>query len=542
MDKRTLYAVVLAIFVMVSYSYVIQKFYPAPKESPVQINKTETVSSTISNVSQPLAPSTFDSAILLPSETRVLSTDNVTYEFSDMGGCLKSIKIKKYNGLEQKEPEHIYDAKFSQDAIFSIVGIGEEGDLSKTKYNFSKTSNSFEYTTVLKNKLEIKKIFSLQQENGLAAEIVISNASGALQKINYSMVGASNMKSSTAIDKRFIETMVFIKGKQKKIRGVSANKQNNIYTGNIDLLSMQGKYFTLVMKPYQPTVSLTVSKNIDNDIYSVIQSDTIEVPSGSSVSSKFLLYSGPVNYTLMSGYGAGIEKSINMGIFSDISNILLSSLKFLYKLTHNYGVAIILLALIISILLYPLTLKSVKSMKQMQLIQPKMDKLRKELKDNPQKLNKEIMELYKKNKVNPFGGCLPMLLQMPIFIALYQAFMRAIELKNAKFLWISDLSTPDRAFSLFSGGFSVNILPILMAITMFFQQKMSIPASSSTAGAEDSVQQQQKMMLVLMPVLFGFIFYNMPSGLVLYWFINTLIMFFQQVKVSKQFHVENAIV
>ena len=136
-----------------------------------------------------------------------------------------------------------------------------------------------------------------------------------------------------------------------------------------------------------------------------------------------------------------------------------------------------------------------------------------------------------------------MLLQMPIFIALYQAFMRAVELKNAKFLWINDLSMPDKAFSLFSGGFSVNILPILMAITMFFQQKMSMPASAaSSAGAEDSVQQQQKMMLVLMPVLFGFIFYNMPSGLVLYWFINTLIMFFQQVKVSKQFHVENAIV
>lgn len=182
-------------------------------------------------------------------------------------------------------------------------------------------------------------------------------------------------------------------------------------------------------------------------------------------------------------------------------------------------------------------------MRQIQLLQPKIDKLRKEFKDNPQKLNKEIMEMYKKYKVNPFGGCLPMLLQMPIFIALYQALIRAIELKNARFLWIKDLSMPDKAFflpfsSLIGRNIPVNILPILMAITMFFQQKISAPASKVN-DKEDVMQQQQKMMAVLMPVMFGAIFYNMPSGLVLYWFINTLFMLFQQIKMAKSFHVEN---
>jgi YidC/Oxa1 family membrane protein insertase len=150
------------------------------------------------------------------------------------------------------------------------------------------------------------------------------------------------------------------------------------------------------------------------------------------------------------------------------------------------------------------------------------------------------MELYKKYKVNPFGGCLPMLLQMPIFIALYQALIRAIELKNAKFLWIADLSNPDKAFllptkSVVGTNIPINILPILMAITMFLQQKFSNP-HSNVIDKEDVMQQQQKMMAVLMPVMFGVIFYNMPSGLVLYWFINTLIMFFQQIRMAKSFH------
>src|SRR3989338_7226976 len=127
----------------------------------------------------------------------------------------------------------------------------------------------------------------------------------------------------------------------------------------------------------------------------------------------------------MASYQAGIENSIARTTFGAISELLISALNLFYKISRNYGVAIILLAVLIALVLYPLTLKSFRSMKEMQILQPKMDRLRKEYKDSPQKLNKEIMELYKKHKVNPFGGCLPMLLQMPVFIALYQPFSRA---------------------------------------------------------------------------------------------------------------------
>jgi YidC/Oxa1 family membrane protein insertase len=171
-------------------------------------------------------------------------------------------------------------------------------------------------------------------------------------------------------------------------------------------------------------------------------------------------------------------------------------------------------------------------MKEMQILQPKIEALRKELKDNPQKLNKEIMELYKEHKVNPLGGCLPLLLQMPIFFALYQALIRSVALRGAHFLWIKDLSSPDKAFVLKNSipflGNQVNILPILMAIGMYVQQKISMAKTTGDAA------QQQKMMTIIMPVMFGVIFYQMPSGLVLYWFVNSLLMLSYQFRINRQ--------
>jgi YidC/Oxa1 family membrane protein insertase len=199
---------------------------------------------------------------------------------------------------------------------------------------------------------------------------------------------------------------------------------------------------------------------------------------------------------------------------------------------HNWGLAIIILSIAVYFLLFPLSIKQMRSMKEMQLLQPKIEALRKDLKDNPQRLNKEIMELYKEHKVNPLGGCLPLLFQMPIFFALYQALIRSVALRGARFLWITDLSSPDKAFVFKNSipflGNQINILPILMAIGMFVQQKFSMAKATGEAA------QQQKMMSIIMPVMFGVIFYQMPSGLVLYWFVNSLLMLCYQFRINSQ--------
>ena len=600
MDKKTLLAVVLAILVMFSYSHIVQRLYPpAPNEAasfPSEQRVSPSVKSqTLSNTPSSAAVSLSGLSKLDDSSLRKISTHAIDYVLSDVGACIKSITIKKYNGSGKGNEELIYDVDYSQNALFSIIKTGfvTKDDLANVRYKYSKIDSGIEYSFKTENGVEIKKIYKVLNNYGLNLELSLINRSNNVLDAKYSIIASSNMKISADTDKRFIEAIVSVDNKQKRIRPSSPKRIENVFFGNSDWVGLQNQYFSIIIKPYhlqnkpyhleeflekstvsspssmapykktvsfdEKTVSFdekdtlhprlnmssTVSKFPNSNIQIELQNDTVMIRPGEAILHKFLLYSGPNNLDFMTYHQSGIENSLNFGTFGSISKLILFTLKYFYKIFHNYGLAIIFLAITITILLYPFTLKSLRSMKQLQLLQPKIDKLRKEYKENPQKLNREMMELYKKNKVNPFGGCLPMVLQMPIFFALYQALSRAIELKDASFLWIKDLSKPDKAFLLptseiFGFSFPINILPIAMAIAMFFQQKISM-AHSSANNTTDVIQQQQKMMSVMMPILFGIIFYNMPSGLVLYWFCNTLITFFQQIQVTRHFHVEGAV-
>src|SRR5208283_4201968 len=208
-------------------------------------------------------------------------------------------------------------------------------------------------------------------------------------------------------------------------------------------------------------------------------------------------------------YHAGLEYVIDFGFFSIIARPLFWVLKLFYKTFHNYGVVIVILTTIVRIPFIPLVSKGQQSMKKLQDIQPRMAEIREKYKNDPQKMQREIMELYKKHKVNPMGGCLPMLLQIPVFFALYKVLLISIELRGAPFmLWIHDLSLKDPSY----------VMPIIMGITMVIQQKMT-PSSMDPA--------QQKMMMI-MPVVFTFMFLSFPSGLVVYWLVNNLLSIAQQ--------------
>lgn len=233
---------------------------------------------------------------------------------------------------------------------------------------------------------------------------------------------------------------------------------------------------------------------------------------------------GPQDLRIISLIKPEWASIVYYGFFDFISNLLFQLLELIYNLVKNWGWAIIILSTVIYLILFPLTIKQMQSMRHMQLLAPKIEELKKLYKDNPQRMHKETMELYKKNKVNPAGGCIPMILQIPIFVSFYQVLNRSIVIKGADFFWIKDLSEPDR---LFTSPVDINILPILMAIGMFIQQKLS------TANTTGEYAQQQKMMTFLMPVIFGFFFYRMPSGLVLYWLINSTLMLAYQIRVNQ---------
>lgn len=221
------------------------------------------------------------------------------------------------------------------------------------------------------------------------------------------------------------------------------------------------------------------------------------------------------DYDLLSKLGSNLELSVDFGVFGILAVPILRCLQFLYKYIPNYGIGIILLTILMRLITFPLQYKSFKSMKKMQKIQPQLQKLKEKYKDDPQRMQKETMELFKKAGANPLGGCLPMILQMPIFFAFYQVLYNAVELVDAPFMgWITDLSVKDPIY----------VLPVLMAASMFLQSKFQ---------PQTSTDPTQKKIMQFMPLIFGFIMKDLPSGLVLYIFVSTVLGMLQQALVYK---------
>ena len=223
-------------------------------------------------------------------------------------------------------------------------------------------------------------------------------------------------------------------------------------------------------------------------------------------------YLGPKGYTYLKSYSLGLEKAVDFGFFGFLGKVAFAVLTSLYKLTGNYGWAIILLTLMIQVLVLPLTLKSFKAAAAMKRVQPMIKEIQDKYKNNPQRLNAEMLNIYRTQKVNPLGGCLPMLLQLPIFWAFFTMLRNAYELRSEGWiLWVKDLSAADRFMDL--GMFHLNLLPLIMGIGMFLQQKMTTATSDPT----------QRRIMYIMPVVFTFMFWTFPSGLVLYWLTNSIV-------------------
>ncbi len=256
-----------------------------------------------------------------------------------------------------------------------------------------------------------------------------------------------------------------------------------------------------------------------------------EIQSGTQQSFEYLLFLGPKKMQVLKQIGNDLDKAVNFGWFDFIAKPAVWLMNFLYSFIPNYGVAIIIMTTMIKGVLWPLGSKSYKSMNAMKKLQPLMTEIREKYKGDKQKMNKEIMGLYKTYKINPVSGCLPMVAQIPVFFALYRMLYEAIELRHAPFFgWIIDLSAPDRLFRfdfsvpLMQPPYGIPVLTIVMGASMLLQQRM-------TPAAGDPMQQK---MMMLMPVVFTFIFINFSSGLVLYWLVNNILSIAQQYYIIKK--------
>ena len=286
--------------------------------------------------------------------------------------------------------------------------------------------------------------------------------------------------------------------------------------GDIKWFSFGGEYFTaLLIPPPSKEITLAIKGSEKALLTADVTTPSVTVPPQGKVNTTYRIYLGPKEEARLEALGVGAEKLLDFGFFTIVAKPLLWFIRLTHRVTGNYGIDIIIISILIKIIFLPLTQISMKSMKEMQKVQPEMTRLKEQYKNDKAKLQQEIMLLYKRRKINPMSGCLPMLIQIPVFIALYNALQNGIEMRHAPFfLWIVDLSAKDPIY----------ITPLIMGATMFIQQKMT-PSAADPAQAK---------MFLLMPVMFTFLFLNFPSGLVLYWLVNNILSIAHQYYLNKK--------
>lgn len=532
MEKRLILALAVSVMIILAFQYMTVK-QPQPI---VTGDKPQEAADRLPVKAQ--APVDVISVPPAEEDTIDVETERYIITFSNIGGAIKEIRLKDFKGYKADGPMILADIARQDDYIMNISSMDADTNLSFAQYGLVKTSDAVIYTTRTKD-WEISKKYILHNSSyGIDLQLTIKNISGSAKSFNYRIVGGSGVTEHTEDGKRSIEATASVDGKFVGYRKPKSGRTVNM--GAVKWAALKNKYFSIILKPMSQSSGQFYGEGADGMLVMGVDVDISSIGPGASAENRFVLYAGPSHIPELTKFGHDFHETVNYGFFGGISKALISVMRFFYSLFHSWGIAIIMLSIFLNIVLFPLTMKSFQSMQKMQALHPQMEKLKKLHKDNPQKLNKEIMELYKKYKINPLSGCLPMLLQMPIFIALYQALMKSIELRNTSFLWIQDLSSPDAVaipVTLPIIGNSIHILPLIMVAAMVMQQKMS---SKTTGGAVTEEQkQQQKMMMIMMPIMFGFIFYNMPSGLVLYWVVNTSLTIVEQMAVMKNTAIES---
>ena len=319
------------------------------------------------------------------------------------------------------------------------------------------------------------------------------------------------------------------KGSLKSLDVSELSKKEHVLKPPVDWVGYGNNYFLNAVIPLGEQGYEVIPRVLDAGkglLQVVYLTEPFQIEGGQEKAFKIRLYVGPKELDCLSQAEHNLVDAVDYGWFSFLAKPALYVLKWLYKYIHNYGVAIILLTILIKIVFWPLTQKSFRSMQAMKKIQPKIAQVREKYKDDREKLNQELMGLYKTYKVNPMGGCLPMVLQIPVFIAFYRMLNTAVELRHEPFMWwINDLTAPDRLHIgipiPYLGG--IPVLTILMGVSMFAQQKMT-PSSGDP---------RQEQVMLLMPLIFTVFFINFPSGLVLYWLVNNILSIVQQYWINR---------
>ena len=551
MERRTLLAIILSILVLVFFQWIAKKTQPPPQPTvpaEVEVTAPQPIPTPEEKPEEkPEQPLTADMVQDTQLRNVAVETDIFSISFTNQGGRIYSWKLKDYFDDENQPLELVFKRMRNMGFIPMEVFIEGEEELSRKINNalFLCDKKELLLTTAASPQNEGQITFRYADGKGLLVEktftffpqsylvqLQLKVTPEEIFRKGYILLGP-HLGNRTdggrggffgGAYRSIVQSVINADNKIQRVKKLSSplsqgEMKYQLFPGNIQWVGMEDNYFMATFIPAEQIKEAIVLTRetplpVEGGSPQLLTSMMAGISLG-NFTDQGKLYIGPKDYELLSELGMGLKYVINFGFFGFIGKPMFYALKFFYRYVHNYGVAIIILTVLIKLLFWPLTRKSFHSMKKMQELQPKMKAVRekyKRQKQDPairQKMNQEIMSLYKQEGVSPMGGCLPMLLQMPVLWAIYSLLMISIELRQAPFFgWIQDLSRKDPYY----------ITPIIMGVTMLIQQRMT-PTTGDPAQAR---------MFKLMPIFFTFLFLSFPSGLVLYWLVNNLLTIGQQ--------------
>jgi len=537
MDKRVIVFLVLSLAIILGFDLFMRQMGWLPEPPPAQDGSVQAPSSsegeltpaptigTANGSSVPTQSGTISSTPVpgmpppVSEQTVTIETGLVRVDLSNRGGVIRRWELKRYrtDPPEQKPVQLVYQGgKFKGPLSITVTNADLDKTIREGLYNIEKDFTSLDAAHPVGHvtmqfhdaaaHLSVEKRLTFHHDSymvdvAFAIEGVTESYDIGLGT-NFGIVEWGDgfiglIGSASQVDNK-IEKETPETGLERK--------------GEVQWVALQDKYFLSVLIPKAGTAALAKTEDPK-----IVSAGVRMAASGAASSVELQLYAGPKEYDTLRSLNVGLEDMIDFGWFifgswtivKSVAMPLFYVLRFIHEYVGNYGVTIVLLTCMIKILFVPLQYKSYKSMKMMKLIQPKIKEVQEKYKGDRDRLNKELMKLYREQKVNPLGGFLPMFLQMPVFVALFNVLYMTIDLRQAPFmLWVTDLSQQDPFY----------VLPVLMGISMFIQQKITPTTMDPT---------QAKMMLIL-PIGLTFLFINFPAGLVLYWLTNNVLTITQQ--------------
>jgi YidC/Oxa1 family membrane protein insertase len=567
MDRKSIIILVVCFCVLMLWYPLVNKIYP-PKPLPHHGTNGPLSSLTVTNqaVTSPAAPPVLEQPVAPPKplvtahveeELLVATNGNARYTFSSYGGGLKLVELVRYpevvtSGRQKLPTSNNLATLNGSTPAPTLALLGGEAVQGDGVFTLSRTDGGVRAEKTLTNGLSVVKDFNLGTNYLMTATVRLENHSKqplALPAQEWVVGTATPMN---AADKGLAEGVLWYDGAKTGEAGASYFSKSGFMctprtppaeyragAGNVVWVAAQNQFFALAAMPKQVAKEVVVRKvELPRLAGTETRTGSASTPPpegyeaamvypalmlapGQSYTNEVFLFAGPKEYQTLARIGARFNNNIDLvmgygGFFGFFAKALLLAMNGLHTaLGFSYGWSIIAITVIIKIVFWPLTQASTRSMKRMQALQPQMAAIKEKYKDDPVKMNKKTMEFMKENKVSPLGGCLPMLLQIPVFFGFYRMIQSAIELRGAAFLWVKDLSQPDTLFMVPGTTFPFNLLPLIMGVTMLWQAQLTPPSPG--------MDPTQAKMMRYMPLMFLVFLYNFSAGLALYWTVQNLL-------------------